>query len=102
MDPARPACRGLRHVRRVTPTPAEAPTLPNSPCDAVQRADPPVCAFGAAADDAVETIALVGDSHAGHWRGALSVVARANRWRGLSITHSSCPLQRALRDLPEP
>jgi hypothetical protein len=50
----------------------------------------------------VQTIGLVGDSHAGHWRGALTVVARANRWRGLSITHSSCPLQKALRDLAEP
>ena len=42
------------------------------------------------------------DSYAGHWRGALDVVAQSKGWRGLSITHSSCPLQKALRDLREP
>ena len=72
--------------------------LPNSPCRPVERR-PSVCAFGAPGGPVV---ALVGDSHAGHWRGALNVVARAKGWRGLSLTHSSCPLQKALRDLPEP
>ena len=48
------------------------------------------------------TIALVGDSHAGHWRAALDVVARAKGWHGVSITRTSCPLQQALRDLPNP
>jgi hypothetical protein len=44
----------------------------------------------------------LGDSHAGHWRAALDYVAKAKGWRGLSITHSSCPLQKAVRDIPEP
>ena len=61
---------------------------------------PSVCGFGARAG--AMTVALVGDSHAGHWRAALDHVAQAKGWRGLSITHSSCPLQKALRDLPEP
>lgn len=87
----------LRHS--VTPMPREARTLPNSPCRIIEHG-PDVCAFGAS--DGAATIALVGDSHAGHWRGALNVVARAKGWRGLSITHSSCPLQKALRDLREP
>ena len=57
-------------------------------------------AFGAPADArANATVALVGDSHAGHWRGALTHVADAKGWRGLSITHTSCPLQVAVRDL---
>ena len=84
---------------RVSPTPREARTLPNSPCRPVSQR-PAVCSFGAA--DGTGTVALVGDSHAGHWRGALNVVAQAEGWRGLSMTHSSCPLQKALRDLREP
>ncbi len=87
----------LRHT--VSPTPQEARTLPNSPCRPLERR-PSVCGFGARAGSA--TVAIVGDSHAGHWRAALDHVAQAKGWRGLSITHSSCPLQKALRDLPEP
>jgi hypothetical protein len=102
MDPALRECRGEKWAHGVTPAPAQARSLPNSPCENVQRTAPPVCAFGVPAEDATRTIALVGDSHAGHWRAALSAVARAKGWRGLSITHSSCPLQRALRDLAEP
>jgi hypothetical protein len=94
-DPGHP-CQAAR--LKVVPSPATAVTLPNSPCRRVES-EPPVCAFGARAG---ETIALVGDSHAGHWRAALDFVARARGWRGLSITHTSCPLQLALRDLPEP
>jgi hypothetical protein len=103
-DPARPACRGAAaSTKSVTPTPAEALTLPNSPCERQPaEAGPPVCAFGAPPETATRTIALVGDSHAGHWRAALTVVAERNGWRGLSLTHSSCPLQVALRDLEEP
>jgi hypothetical protein len=40
-------------------------------------------------------VALIGDSHAQHWRGALEVVAQARRWRGLSITRPSCPFTHA-------
>jgi hypothetical protein len=89
--------------RAVVPTPAEARTLPNSPCAAVRgQTQPPVCSFGTPAAQANRTIALVGDSHAGHWRGALTHVAAAKGWHGLSLTHTSCPLQVAVRDLAEP
>jgi hypothetical protein len=54
------------------------------------------------ADQASATIALVGDSHASHWRAALDPVAHERRWRGLSLTHTSCPLSTAVRGLPEP
>jgi hypothetical protein len=102
MDPARPACRRTP-ARSVVPTPAEAPTLSNSACAPLPSASgPPVCSFGAARGHALRTVALVGDSHAAHWRAALTVVAQARGWRGLSIARSSCPLQKALRDLDEP
>jgi hypothetical protein len=103
-DNPRAGCPSRALQRSVEPAPAEAPRLPNSPCERVrpQAGDPPVCWFGTAADGATRTVALVGDSHAGHWRGALTAVAQAKGWHGLSITHSSCPLQKALRDLQEP
>jgi hypothetical protein len=47
-------------------------------------------------------VALVGDSHAGHWRAALDVVAKQQRWRGISLAHTHCPLTTARRAVPEP
>jgi hypothetical protein len=48
------------------------------------------CAFGVSPARAVATVALVGDSHALHWRAALDVAAHARRWRGISVTTSMC------------
>jgi hypothetical protein len=103
-DTPRPDCPSEALLRSVEPSPAEASKLPNSPCTRIraEAGDPPVCWFGAPANGASRVVALVGDSHAGHWRAALTTVAQAKGWHGLSITHSSCPLQIALRDLPEP
>jgi len=102
-DPALPQCRAAAAQPWVRPDPAQAAALPNSPCDELPlEAGLRVCTFGAPAAAASRTIALVGDSHAGHWRAALTAVAAAKGWHAFSITHSSCPLQKALRDLPEP
>ncbi|HEV7808304.1 MAG TPA: SGNH hydrolase domain-containing protein [Solirubrobacteraceae bacterium] len=93
-DP-RHACdnRTLRHA--VVPTPDEAVTSPNSPCTPLElSALVGPCEFGVPAADARSTVALVGDSHASHWRAALENVARRKRWRGISITRTSCPLSR--------
>jgi hypothetical protein len=87
-------------TRTVTPSVAQARRLPNSPCRRIDPGPPSVCWFGA--PDGSETIALVGDSHAGHWRAAFEHAATARGWSAVSITHSSCPLQKALRDLREP
>jgi hypothetical protein len=87
-------------TRTVTPSLARARTLPNAPCRSIDPGPPPICRFGAEAG--AETIALVGDSHAGHWRAAFEHLAAAKGWSGVSITRSSCPLQKALRDLREP
>jgi hypothetical protein len=100
-DPQRGPCSDPRLRLAVEPKPAVAAELPNTPCEHVGFR-PAVCAFGAPPAEAVATVALVGDSHAGHWRGALDTVARERGWRGLSITHTSCPLQKVVRDLPEP
>jgi hypothetical protein len=98
-DPER-ACSNDALERTVSPSPARARALPNSPCRTIETGSPPVCRFGP--ESGTETFALVGDSHAGHWRAAFEYVANAKNWSGLSITRSSCPLQKALRDLREP
>jgi hypothetical protein len=61
-----------------------------------------VCEFGVPAERASATFALVGDSHAGGWRAAAQTLALAKGWQGLSITHTSCPLSTAVRNLADP
>jgi hypothetical protein len=99
-DPQHP-CTNPSLRLSVVPSPAAARALPNAPC-LLRPFDggPHVCAFGVAPAVANASVALVGDSHAGDWRGALRVVAEAKGWLGLSITHSSCPLSTATRNLP--
>jgi peptidoglycan/LPS O-acetylase OafA/YrhL len=93
--------RGLR--RTVVPSPIEARHSGNAPCTRVERTGLlNVCAFGARKAASRRTIALIGDSHASHWRAALDVVAEARRWRGLSLAHTDCPLSTAVRDIPKP
>jgi hypothetical protein len=99
----RPCRTPRRRQRSVVPTPAQAQRAANAPCKRGEDlSDKYVCTFGEDPGEAVDTFALIGDSHAGHWRGALAVVAKERHWRGLSIGHSSCPLSRAVRNLPEP
>jgi hypothetical protein len=88
-DPWGPCANpALRTV--VTPTPSEALLTPNAPCRPT-REDALVspCLFGL---DAGDEFALIGDSHAEHWRAALEVVAQAKRRRGISITQPGCAL----------
>jgi hypothetical protein len=55
-----------------------------------------VCELGTPRSRARDTVALVGDSHSAHWRAALRVVARAKRWRVLSLYRSRCPFTLAI------
>ncbi len=50
------------------------------------------CYFGVAPSATRESVALLGDSHAEHWRAALDVVAQAKHWRVVAITRGGCPL----------
>jgi hypothetical protein len=100
-DPVHP-CRVAPLV--VRPAPEDALIEPGAPCAIVRRSGPEVCAFGAPARTARARFALLGDSHAAHWRAALAVVARAERWRGYSIDRSRCPfaaLRKATPDAPQ-
>ena len=75
------------------PRPENAVLWPNAACRPVRPRgavfDP--CAFGFTGAGPRGTVALVGDSHAEHWRAALEVVAQVKRWRGISITRPGCP-----------
>jgi len=77
--------------REVSPTPQRARMLANAPCTAVHSGVPSVCEFGAPAGVG-QTVALIGDSHAAHWRAALAPVALAQGWHGVSLTRRGCPL----------
>ncbi len=101
-DPRHP-CENPRLRLAVVPTPLQARDRRNAPCTLAERRGLLfVCAFGARKAQATETIALVGDSHASHWRAAVDPLAERRRWRGLSITHSGCPFTLAVKDLREP
>jgi hypothetical protein len=101
-DPEHP-CENPKLAFSVIPTPLQATKMRNSPCTVIQTVDlVRVCAFGASPATAKATIALIGDSHASHWRAALQLVAKTKHWRGLSIAHSGCPFSRAIADLVGP
>ena len=70
-------------------------------CRPTSEEPEPVCTFGVARNRAKATIALIGDSHALHWRAAVEVVAKAKRWRGYSVTTAACPYSTAVKYLPE-
>lgn len=99
-DPERP-CDNPRLRYTVTPTPKEALDAPNAPCDPVIGDEPYRCTFGSPPEDAAGTVALLGDSHATHWRSALLTVAARRRWHGISITRSSCPFTQATPDIED-
>ncbi|HEV2999632.1 MAG TPA: SGNH hydrolase domain-containing protein [Solirubrobacteraceae bacterium] len=93
-DHVRP-CHNPRLDRTVTPTPAQAKRQPNAPCAIPRLRYPMVCEFGAPEASASRRIALIGDSHAVHWRAALGPVAQARGWAGFSLSRNGCPLSTA-------
>jgi peptidoglycan/LPS O-acetylase OafA/YrhL len=100
-DPERP-CANAELRLKVVPTPVSARNRPNAPCTITTTKPFVVCEFGVPRKRATATVALVGDSHASHWRAALAVVARAQGWHGVSITRSGCPFSRTLKKLRNP
>ncbi len=56
------------------------------------------CTYGADADTAARTIALVGDSHAEQWLTPLKRLAERNNWRLIVMAKASCPFTSAERD----
>lgn len=94
-DPLEP-CRNPSLSLDVRPTPDEALITPNAPCTP-SGADALLipCVFGAPLSPTTPEIALVGDSHAEMWRGAMTVVADRLHASGVSLTRSSCAYSHA-------
>ena len=98
-DPRRP-CENPELRRKVVPSPIAREEDENVPCDDIERDGTiSVCEFGVPQDRAKRTVAIVGDSHAAHWRPAFEVVARRRGWRAMTITRTSCPFSKATKDL---
>lgn len=84
---AQPAGRDLRP--RLVDARADGDGLTEQGCGlSLSGAKPPACVLGE--PDGARTIALVGDSHAGHWFPALELVAREHHWRLIPLTKDSC------------
>lgn len=87
----------------VVPLPVAARSEENAPCPNFRKeAGVSVCEFGAEPAQAQKTVALLGDSHASHWRAPLDAVARSRGWHGLSVTRTSCVFSAATKLTPEP
>jgi len=73
-----------------TITKADAPWAPQSGCRGT-GSKPTVltCYWGQGKPRRV--VALVGDSHAEHWRGALHAIAKAKNWKVIEMFSSGCP-----------
>jgi hypothetical protein len=98
-DPVR-RCENRKLRTAIVPPPEDAIFSQNSPCTPLSfEGVLAPCEFGVVASRARSTIALLGDSHASHWRAALEYVAQHKRWRGVSMTRSGCPLLRAVTKL---
>ncbi|MDN4475168.1 acyltransferase family protein [Demequina sp. SYSU T00192] len=109
-----PVCLG---AATVDPEGACAPTLPEDqvvPLPAAAKADSPedclgkkgsrdfdLCEFGVPREEATETVALIGDSHAYHWLPALEALAERNGWHGIVMARASCPFVAEDRNLEE-
>jgi hypothetical protein len=84
-------CHNSALDHSVTPSVLDALLTPSAPCTPVRSARPSVCAFGPLLSQSRRSFASVGDSHSQHWRAALTVLARRNRWHGYQLYQTSCP-----------
>ncbi|CAA9483461.1 MAG: O-antigen acetylase [uncultured Solirubrobacteraceae bacterium] len=101
-DPQNP-CENEDLRTKVVPLPVAAKREANAPCPNFRKeSGVSVCDFGVAPEQAQKTVALLGDSHASHWRAPLDIVARERGWRGLSVTRTSCVFSAATKLTPEP
>ena len=66
----------------------------------IRRAQVVSCEIGATGDPD-RVVALVGDSHATHWFGALDWLGRERNWKVVTYTKASCPATEARRVLPD-
>jgi hypothetical protein len=102
LDRAHP-CHNAALRLSVKPTPSQAALEPGPYCKrltGIGILSP--CAFGAAPGKAKSQFALIGDSHANHWRAGFTALGRAQDERGYELSRPSCSFTLAIRPLPEP
>ena len=88
---------------KVTPQPRNAPLVKGAPCTKLPPEGVVVpCEFGVLAANARAHFALVGDSHAAHWRPTLAEMARGLQWHGYQLSRNSCSLTTVPLAQPEP
>ena len=98
-DPSQP-CENPDLRLTVQPPPSRAKVLRDPYCDRLPHPGLlTTCAFGAAAEDAAATFALIGDSHAASMKTPLEVLTLAKRWRGVSIVRATCPATQAAKPI---
>jgi peptidoglycan/LPS O-acetylase OafA/YrhL len=101
-NPRKP-CENPALRTKVVPLPVAAKVEENAPCTNFRKeSGVSVCNFGVKESQAKKTVALLGDSHASHWRAPLDIVARERGWHGLSVTRTSCVFSAATKITPEP
>jgi hypothetical protein len=100
-NPDKP-CTNPKLKLRVMPTVREAPLVRGTPCARlpVEGLLAP-CGFGVADASAQGFFALLGDSHAAHWRPALQTLARHEHLRGVQLTRNGCSLTTVALAAPE-
>jgi hypothetical protein len=59
------------------------------------RAEVESCEFGVPREESSLQVALVGDSHARHWSGAIEEIALERRWNVTVLGKTSCPVNAA-------
>jgi hypothetical protein len=95
----RDTVRPCTNTSRVfAPSLADINKQTESPCYYRIERSLSICAFGVYPHR--RTIALVGDSHSWHMRGALDYVAHELTWGGWSVTAPGCSFSDAVRTLP--
>jgi hypothetical protein len=101
-----PACTNPRLRTAVTPHPSNAVWSPGAPCRPVRdplRSDVlRPCEFGDRHTNPQPALALIGDSHADHWRAAVDVVAQARGWRAVNLTRAGCSFSTQTYPAPAP
>jgi peptidoglycan/LPS O-acetylase OafA/YrhL len=84
-------CAGIEPVAAMIPDPSLADASPEHCIADIRSAELKVCSYGASADRATRTIALIGDSHAEQWLPAFAELASQRSWALVVLTKSSCP-----------
>jgi hypothetical protein len=97
-------CLSRRLRRMVFPSPSRAIVTPDLPCRLIERRAWAVvqpCEFGDRSGPAEPArVALIGDSHAEHFRATVDVVAAARGWRAVSMTFPGCAFSTEVYDAP--